>query len=156
MIIQRWQSLFLLICCALMACFTFMSLGQIQTADFSLNMTSCGLSVEGEATGNGPTGVYLSTWYFFAISLTSAIIPLINIFLFKNLKLQMKVCLVEVLFLIAVIATGGLIGYTAVEGACPGWSTLVASPFLALILDIMAWRYIKRDRDLLLSVDRIR
>lgn len=156
MVIQRWQSLFLLLACILMACFSFLSLGQIQTTDYSLNMTALGLYYEGEATGNGPTGCYAPTIYFFIVSLMSAIIPFITIFLYKNLPLQRRLCLIEILFIIATIATGCAIGYTFVEGAHPGWSSLALAPFLALILTIMAWRFIRRDHNLLRSADRLR
>lgn len=47
MVIQRWQSVFLLIVTAMMACFTFFSLGQVQMPDFSLEFTTMGFSIEG-------------------------------------------------------------------------------------------------------------
>lgn len=156
MVIQRWQSLFLLLSCILMGLFSFFSLGQIQAPDFSLNITALGLCYEGEATGSGPSGCYMGTIYFFILSIMSAILPLISIFLYKNLPLQRKVCMVEVLFIIATIATGCYVNYTAVAGCTPQWSSLVIAPFLALILDIMAWYRIRKDHKLLRSADRLR
>lgn len=155
MVIQRIQTLFLLLACALMACFTFMSLGQIQTPDMSLNFTTRGLFVEGISTG-GPSGEFASTGFFFALALMATIIPFIAIFLFKNLRLQKTVCIIEILFLVATIIVGAVIGYTSVSGACPGWSSIVIAPFLSIILTVMAYVRIRKDQRLLSSADRLR
>lgn len=156
MVIQRWQSLLLLCVSVLMGCFTFASLGQVQAPDFTLNFTSMGFCYVGEATNGAPTGTYLSTWYFFTVALTSMLLPLINIFLFKNLKLQKKVCLVEILFIIVVAAIAASLGYTAVENGQIVWSQVIVCPLIALIADIMAYRRIESDRRLILSADRLR
>lgn len=156
MVIQRIQTLFLLLACVLMACFTFMSLGQFQTDAETLNITTCGIYYEGQATGNAPTGQYSSSWFFFIMSLMSAIIPFIAIFLFKNLKLQKSVCIIELLFIAATIIIAGVVGYDTIEGVAPGWSSIAISPFLAFILTLMAWQRINKDKKLLASVDRIR
>lgn len=155
MVIQRWQSLFLLIACALMACFSFMSLGQFQTADFSLNITTMGISYEGEPTGGAPSGYFLKTIYYFVLSLTATVLPFITIFLYKNLSAQRAACLAEVVLIVATIVCGTLIGYKTLDVA-PGWSSIIIAPFLALILTCMAYNRIGRDRKLLRSADRIR
>ena len=155
MVIQRWQSVLLLCACLLMAAFSFCSLGQVQTPEFTLNFTALGLSYEGEPTGNAPSGYYLTTWYFFAVSLLSAMLPLLSIFCFKNLPLQKKLCLVEVLLIIAVCAIAASLGYNVEQGNI-GWSSLICAPVLALIATIMAYQRINKDHKLLLSVDRLR
>ena len=40
MVIQRWQSVLLLIAAVVMGCFTFMSLGQVQLPDYTCNLTA--------------------------------------------------------------------------------------------------------------------
>lgn len=156
MVIQRWQSVLLLITVALMACFTFLSLGQVQTTDYTYNFTTLGFAIEGEPTGGAPSGIQIYTWFLFFLSLASTIIPFIAIFLYRNLPLQKKVCLVEIVFLLATIVVGGLEGYKEFDGAVCQWSTLVMAPFLSLITMIMAWTLINKDHRLLKSVDRIR
>lgn len=89
MVIQRWQSLLLLVAAAVMGCFSFCSLGQIQTADFTYNFTSMGFYQEGIPT-NGVSAQIFHTWYLFAVTFTSMLLLLIDIFLFKNLPLQKK------------------------------------------------------------------
>lgn len=110
MVIQRWQSLLLLVAAAVMGCFSFCSLGQIQTADFTYNFTSMGFYQEGIPT-NGVSAQIFHTWYLFAVTFTSMLLLLIDIFLFKNLPLQKKVCLVSLLFIIASSATVAYLGY---------------------------------------------
>ena len=154
MVIQRWQSVMLLVTFALMACFTFLSLGQVQTQDFTDNFTCLGFAAEGEMTAP-ETVVNQSTWFLFILSLMSTILPFINIFLYKNLPLQKRVCVFEIMFLIATIVVAAYEGYCAYPVAV-AWSSLALAPFLALILMIMAWRLINRDHNLLRSVDRIR
>ncbi len=156
MVIQRWQSVLLLAAVVLMACFSFASLGQVQTPDATLNFTAFGFSIEGEATNGGVSGNYLSTWYFFVVSITTAIITLIDIFLFKNLRVQMNVCLVAILFIVAsgVIAAG--LGYSAIEGYSVSWSSIALAPFLALLACVMAYQRMSADQRRLRSIDRIR
>ena len=110
MVIQRWQSLLLLVAAAVMGCFSFCSLGQIQTADFTYNFTSMGFYQEGIPT-NGVSAQIFHTWYLFAVTFTSMLLLLIDIFLFKNLPLQKKVCLVSLLFIIASSATVAYLCY---------------------------------------------
>ena len=156
MVIQRWQSVMLLITVALMACFTFFSLGQLQTPDYSLNFNTIGFSVEGTSTGDSASGYLVHTWFLFIVSLMSFIIPFITIFLYKNLPLQKRMCLIEILFILSAICIAGWEGYRGIEGYYCAWSSLALAPFLALILMIMAWTLINKDHKLLKSVDRIR
>lgn len=139
-----------------MACFSFASIGQIQTPTFSLDFTALGISYEGEPTNGAPTGYMIQTWYFFAVTLLSSILPLVTIFLFKNLPLQKRLCLVEVLILIAVCAIAGTLGYGVVEDGTIGWSSLVCCPVLSIVATVIAYNRINKDHKLLLSMDRIR
>lgn len=139
-----------------MGVFTFMSLGQVQLTDYTLNFSTIGFEYEGEAVNGAPTGFLLHTWGFFALSLLSAVLPLINIFLFKNLQVQKRICLIEILLLIAVITTGAIYGYTGIDNGAIAWSSLVCAPFLALLADIMAFNRIIADERLLKSADRLR
>lgn len=156
MVIQRWQSVLLLVAGAVMACFTFMSLGQVQMPDYSLNFTTLGFCIEGEAAPGAPSGFMMHTWEFFAVSLLSSLLPLINIFLFKNMRLQKRICLIELVFLLAVVAIGANYGYNAFEGYSVSWSSLIVAPALAIIADVMAYGRISADQRALRSADRIR
>lgn len=156
MVIQRWQTVFLLLATVMMALFSFMSLGQIQLQDYTLNFTTLGFTIEGEATGGAPTGYYLHTASFFIISVLSAVIPFITIFLYKTPARQLTLCLVEILFLVAVTAVGCYLGYYVIEEGSIGWSSIIIAPLLAFIATVMAYNYIKRDIRKLRDTDRIR
>ncbi len=155
MVIQRWQSLLLLVAAAVMGCFTFCSIGQVQTSIFTFNFTSLGFYQEGIPT-DGVPDMMTHTWSFFILSLTSAVLLLIDIFLFKNLPLQKKVCLVSILFIIASGVTCLFLGYGVADGGMVNWSGVVTCPLIALIAAIMAWTCMQRDHNRLKAVDRIR
>ena len=58
MVIQRWQSVMLLIAGIMMGIFSFISLGQIQTESYTFNITALGILREGTATAaDEPTGI---------------------------------------------------------------------------------------------------
>lgn len=156
MVIQRWQSVFLFITAAVMACFTFFSLGQVQLTDYSLNFTTLGFTYEGEATDGAPTGYYMHTWAFFIVSLLSFIIPFLAIFLFKNMKLQKTLCIIEVFFLLALVAIGCTLGYYHFGDAHVSWSSLIIALPLAFIADMLAYNRICADQRLLRAADRLR
>ena len=156
MVIQRWQSVFLLIAAVMMACFTFVSIGQVQLADYSLNFTTLGFTYEGEPSQGGVSGYYQHTWAFFIVSLLATVLPLINIFLFKNLKLQKTVCLIEIFILLAILAIGCTYGYYYFDGATVSWSSLIIAPLIAFVADIMAYNRICADQRLLKAADRLR
>lgn len=156
MVIQRWQSVLLLIAAALMGCFTFCSLGQIQLPDYTCNYTTFGFEIEGEATDGGPTGFALRTWSLFVVSLMSMVIPIIAIFCFKNLKLQKSLCWISILFTVVTAAIAGVLGYTAFQGAAVGWSSLALAPVLAVIAVYLAYGRIRSDERKLKAADRLR
>lgn len=156
MVIQRLQSLILLVAVVMMVLFSFCSLGQVQTPDYTFNFNALGFHYEGEATMGAPEGTYISTWFFFITSLTTAVVMLIDIFLFKNLSVQKKVCLVCVLLTIACIAIAATLGYTAIEGYHVSWSSVAIDPFVALFGCIMAYTLMQSDQKKLSAADRIR
>lgn len=158
MVIQRWQSLLLLLAAAIMACFAFCPIAQINTSDFTLSLQSYGFRFVGEATGGAPSGWYSQTWYFFTLSLLCVIMPLIAIFMYRNLRLQKRLTLFSILFVIADFCVGWLLArYTIEDITTIDWNyTLFCGPVLAVCSLWLAWRYINRDQKLLASVDRLR
>lgn len=156
MVIQRWQSLLLLVAAVMMSLFSFCSLGQVTTTDYTFNFTTMGFAYLGEATDGAPSGEFETTWYFFTLSITSAILLLIDIFLYGNLPLQKKVAWIAILFIIASSAIGATLGYNAVSESSIQWSSIVICPLLALIATLFALTRIQSDHNKLRSADRIR
>lgn len=156
MVIQRWQSVLLLICGVVMILFSCLSLGQMSLPTMELNFSALGFEIEGEATGGAHTGWLLQTLPLLLMAIMTAVVPLINIFLFKNFKLQKTLCVIEILFLLVVIAISVIYGYYAIDGGEVSWSSIAFAPFVALVADFMAYRLIISDYNKIKSVDRIR
>ncbi len=153
MVIQRWQSVFLLIAAVMMALFSFCSLGQFQLADYTLDFRSWGIFSEGIPT-DGTTSFYQPTIYLCSISWLCTLICLIDIFLYRNLILQKRICAVATLLIIGTGFTAALLGYNCIEGASVRWSSIAFAPFIALAGTILAWRGIKADYKKIKSADR--
>lgn len=157
MVIQRWQSVMLLIAGIMMGIFSFCSLGQIQAEAYTFNVTALGICREGIATApDEVTGT--STIILFIVSLLACVLPLIDIFCFKNLNLQKKVALISGLLS---VSSGVIIAFIAPSfaseyNASVSWSVFVCTPLLALIANILAYRLISSDQKKLRAADRLR
>ena len=155
MVIQRWQSVLLFVAAAVMACFTFIPFGVVTTQDYTFNLTGLGFYEQGDPT-NGEAPIVIHTWYFFMLLITTMVILLVDIFLFKNIKFQQKVCMIAVLFIVASGCVGGLLGFCAIEGGQIWWKTTALCPFIAVISTIYAYYRMAQDYSLLKSADRFR
>ncbi len=147
----------LLIAGVMMGIFSFCSLGQIQAADYTFNVTALGICREGIATSaDEATGI--STVVLFILSLLSAILPLVDIFCFRNMPLQKKVALVSGLFaaVAGVIAVFTASGFASDFSQNVSWSVFISAPLIALIADILAYRLITSDQKKLRAADRLR
>lgn len=154
MVIQRWQTIFLIIAAGCMLAFTLCSLGQWQLPDYSLTFHTWGISSEGVAT-DGAKSFYQGTFYILCISALSALLSLIDIFLYRDLKLQKRVCAVALLVTIATTAQVAYIGYTAIENATISWSSLAFAPFISIVAQLLAWRGINSDHKKIRNADRL-
>ena len=148
--IQRKQSLFLLIALLLTIACLCLPIGFISPKGMGVDLVVNNLSITGsqaEYTG----------WPLFAILLLTTPVCLATIFLFNNRKLQMKLCM------LIVVLFGAWIGYfvvsylnvfTTLGDFRPNWSA--ALPIVSAILTVMARSAIKADDELVRSADRIR
>lgn len=157
MVIQRWQSLLLLIAIVVMAIFSFVSLGEIQGFSESLNFTTLGFSIEGASEAVGSSSrVVLSTWPLFIVSLMSAILSLIALFSYRNLKRQKMICAVTLLFICTTICLTALYAFYSFEGTHVSFSSSVVAPFIALFALVGAIKCIVSDERKLRAIDHIR
>lgn len=157
MVIQRWQSVMLLIACVMMGIFSFISLGQIVSPDYTFDITALGIFREGtataadEATGQG-------TIYLFVDSLLACLLPLIGIFCYKNMRLQKSLILISIL---CIVTAGALAAFVAAAfakdfGGSTDWSVFIGTPLVALIAVLTAYRMITSDQKKLRAADRLR
>lgn len=154
MVIQRWQTVFLVIAFGCMLAFTLCSLGQWQLPDFTYDFHTWCISPEGKST-DGAVPPTIWTIYLACVSGLSALLPLIDIFMYRNLPQQKRVCAVSLLLTVATAFTAALLGYTAFEGAVVSWSSLAFAPFIAMAALILAWRGIGADHMKLRNADRL-
>lgn len=153
--IQRIQTLYLLVVTAMMACTLFLPIAYFNTAD-GLTLTLKAFSMNG-ITGNiWPMGLLLAI---------ATLLPLVTIFLFKNRKMQIGLCAAEVVLqlgalLVFAIFYWVLLPQVAAEGAIEfvsksfGWAAIF--PIASMPLTYLAGRAIFKDEVLVKSLDRIR
>ena len=166
--IQRIQSIYLLLAAALMATFLFCPIAQFTTPDGIYSFTSQGVStvmaepaaIPAEAgAAITQTSVFTPTWGIMALGAVIALLAVVAIFLYKNRPTQARICMINAFFLVTFYIIIFLSGYTFHEdlaATATSWSACVVIPFVALVLDILAYRAINKDERLVRSLDRIR
>lgn len=148
MVIQRWQSVLLLVAAVMMSLFSFLTIGTIENGGVNYTFDTLGLHTS--------AGTSCSTWAFFVLSLLSAILPLINIFKYRTLKLQRTLCIVESVILLSVIAIEVFYAFFHLPEASVRLGWVCFTPLLALIADLWAHRLIGSDMKKLRDSDRLR
>ena len=147
--IQRIQSIFLLIVAALMITLIFMPLASFNTANASFEFMSYGVVSLGEPSFTAVTTL---------LSL-SGILAFISIFFYKKRPLQIRCCQFNFLLILAFYLVFFIYWWTIQNDLAAQSIALEASltmPIAALILDYLAMKKIKQDDDLVKSMDRIR
>lgn len=138
MVIQRWQTVYLLIAAICMGLASFLSLGT-------------GLAGNNEI-------VNYSAFNFlplFIINILVTALLFIDIFLYKNLHHQKKVALVNILLeIVSIVITAILASFPSGPIEAMSWTATL--PVVALILTILARSRMSADERLLKSYDRIR
>jgi cell shape-determining protein MreD len=92
----------------------------------------------------------------------AAIVPLVTIFCFKNRKLQIRLCAVELVLLVGSVIFMAIYYYlgsrmfSQLEFSMQGFRIAIIFPVVSLILDYLALRAIFHDEMLVRSLDRIR
>lgn len=134
MVIQRWQSVLLLIATFAMAAACYMPVGVI----------------ENSSTAPTDFPIYL------ILNILAAIMAFVDIFLYDNLKFQITVAKVTALLALASVITGLVIVYYTVPGMMPAWNGSIVLAACAFLLLLRAQALMKKDRKTLDSYDRLR
>ncbi len=151
--IQRKQSLYLLLGSIFGALTIFFNLFTLtyKGEDFQL--------IKGSMI-NGSGEIQFFAWYFIPPLITACLYGVLNILRYKNLDRQLLS--VKINMWIAVLAITGMVGFVIHATTKLGnivefsFSPFVFGPVLLLAFNYLAYTSIKKDRDLLKSVDRIR
>ena len=153
--IQRIQSLYLLFAAIFMAIFAFTPYMTLTTPDASYQLTTTGL--ETIASEDAVT-VSTQNYTLAILSLLTALLSVITIFLFKNRKTQLLVCRINILLYITVyivMILYGYITYTDLHPTSFATTTYVVFPVCAIIVNSLAISGIQKDERMVKDSERM-
>lgn len=153
--IQRIQTIYLLLAAVLTACTTFLSLGTFSTGNEEFTLQAFGLK-------NADGATVQPTAYMGILLVLALAVAVVTIFLYKRRMLQIRICVVEMILLAGSQAMTVIYYYlscrvfSSVEFQAHSLKLPLVFPAIALIFTFLAARAIFRDEILVRSVDRIR
>lgn len=155
--IQRKQTLYLLGAIIAYVLCLFFPIGSIAPEGMGLPTSVHCLGLAG---GEGGVQFDSTCLPLFILCALSAVLALVTIFMFKNRKLQMNLCVILWLFtdlwyVDYVVVLLGLIGFETQAGHM-SFGVAALLPAVGQVLSILAWRGIVHDEQLIRSADRIR
>ena len=149
MVIQRIQSVYLLIAVILMAVFAFFP---------ALTFELGGREFVYGALATGKVGVTHIDPLMLMLVVLICLLAIIDIFLYKNLQRQMTVCFVDIIIGLAMLIAIGIQAFvvSGKEGLVLNFQWYLALPILSIIFLMMAHKAMSRDKKLLRDSDRLR
>ena len=149
MVLQRIQSVYLLIAVILMVVFAFFPALTFQLSDREF--------VYG-ALEAGKVGVTHIDPLMLMLVILISLLAFIDIFLYKNLQRQMTVCFVDIIIGLAMLVAIGIQAYVIGnrEGVIVNWQYYLAMPVLAIIFLMLAHHAMSKDKKTLRDADRLR
>lgn len=157
--IQRVQTLYLLLATIFTGLLLFVPLASSDISNMHADLTAWGIYVT-DTTNNGLITKVLSHSWFGILLTVTTLLPFATIFLYKNRKRQMLLCIVEIILL---AVSAGLLIYLQqtdmLEGMAQPKFVLLSQSGLLLLSIVSVWiarRRIAKDEALVRSLDRIR
>lgn len=149
MVIQRIQSIYLLIAVILMVVFAFFPALTFELADKTVLYGA----LESGRAGNLHVNALLIT-----LIILISLLAIIDIFLFKNLQRQMTVCFVDIIIGLAMLIAICVQAFTVNNrtGWTVTWHWYVLLPVLSIIFLMMAHKAMSNDKKKLRDADRLR
>ncbi|MBK0403445.1 DUF4293 domain-containing protein [Adhaeribacter sp. BT258] len=159
--IQRIQSVFLLLIALCMIAFLFLPIWSKTDAETGVTATLTAFSLtQTAAAGTETASTSTSTIALTILAIMAAAVALYEIFQYKNRLTQMKLGMLNTLLLAALLGTSVYyayyVGEEMIKGVPGEREAAFYLPFLALLLNALANRFIRRDEQLVRSVDRLR
>lgn len=150
--IQRIQTLYLLLVGILMTVVLFYPLLVFQTAGTFYEMDA----VQLKEIGNEQLS--FSTFGLFIVGAVAALIALVTIFLYKKRLIQIRLTIFNTLLIIGFILFVFYLGYSLGKQLNAEWhpTLMVSFPVICLILNYLAIRGIGADEALIRSLNRLR
>ena len=149
MVIQRIQSVYLLIAVILMAVFAFFP---------ALTFELGGREFVYGALEAGKVGVTHIDPLMLTLVILICFLAFIDIFLYKNLQRQMTVCFVDIIIGLAMLIAICIEAYvvSGKEGLTMRWQPSLCLPLLSIICLCLAHKAMSRDKKMLRDSDRLR
>ncbi len=149
MVIQRIQSVYLLIAVILMAVFAFFP---------ALTFELGGRQFVYGALEAGKVGVTHIDPLMLMLVVLISLLALIDIFLFKNLQRQMTVCFVDIIIGLAMLVAIGIQAFyvNGKDGVTLTWQWYLLLPILSIVFLMLAHKAMSRDKKMLRDSDRLR
>lgn len=136
--IQRLQTLMLLIAVILVAVFCFVPFGTVATQPHDIAVF----------VKDAPA--------LLVLNIAIALLLFITIFMYHDLRRQMRLTILSLILICSSAVTALFVLSRAYDNATPVLLGGVGLLVLALIFGLLAYRYMRRDKHLLASADRIR
>lgn len=152
--IQRIQTVYLLIVAALNLAVVFLPLAVIQSGGMFYTFDASGMS-----TTVAPQELVYPTWALMALSAIISLLALVTVFLYKKRILQIRLCVFNTLLIIGFYALFAFFLWKISDVSEPFHFSMriaVAFPLVSLILNYLAIREIGADEALVRSLDRLR
>lgn len=149
MVIQRIQSVYLLIAVILMVVFAFFP---------ALTFELGGRQFVYGALEAGKVGVTHIDPLMLMLVVLISLLALIDIFLFKNLQRQMTVCFVDIIIGLAMLVAIGIQAFyvNGKDGVTLTWQWYLLLPVLSIVFLMLAHKAMSRDKKMLRDSDRLR
>lgn len=149
MVIQRIQSVYLLIAVILMVIFAFFPALSFELAD---------KTVLYGALETGRAGHMHVDPLLITLIILISLLAIVDIFLYKNLQRQMTVCFVDIIIGLAMLVAIGIQAFYVGnrDGWTVTWQWYVLLPVLSIVFLMMAHKAMSRDKKKLLDADRLR
>jgi len=157
--LQRIQTVFLLLIVVLMTAVLFFNIWVGQYAEGYVNFTAVYLEVNRTSTGGSTELIYSPYLIIAVLAVASVTVALIEIFRFKNRLLQIKLGALNSLFMAGTVVVMVLFSnnlgenYQVTESQ---YGIAMFLPVAAMICNLLANRFIRRDEKLVRSADRLR
>lgn len=155
--IQRIQSLYLLLAALLMGALFFFPLANFLGGTEVYKLYAWGI----RTTGENPQTIVPAVYMGILLSL-AVLVPLVTIFLFKNRWLQIRLCIVEIILLVGMQIYVALYLYKSWAAISENtahkmaFSLVDIFPLLSILFIYLAFRGIVKDAALIKSLNRIR
>ena len=164
--IQRKQTIYMLVAVVCMAIFTFAKMFTFNAAGSSMTLYTYGYSIQEMGTEPVSQLLNLRAVCMVLLAAISTVLMAVNIFLFKKRELQLSLLMSQYALLVGIIGYGvyyvwsfsSIYAESIADGSAltnvPGWSLCL--PVVTLVMNFLAVRGVASDIALLRSVDRIR